>query len=117
MRANDEGFSFSATASRWTRASEGRIHFYPVYHFHGGVVAGLHLDARQRLNVTFVTGESFADLSELQGIELRADHPNQLGGFLKKWFATADLVRQSLPLISEPSDGVFRPLLADQSSP
>ncbi len=44
---------------------EGRVHLYLVYHFGGGAVAKLHLDAEQQVNITFVTGEDLTDPSRL----------------------------------------------------
>ncbi|NKL15593.1 hypothetical protein GFL78_27280 [Rhizobium leguminosarum bv. viciae] len=103
------------------QVSEGRVHFYLVYYFGGGAVAKLHLDAKQQVNITFVTGEDLADPSRLlkgsstvRTIKITSDV------FLKKnRAAIADLVRQSFTLISERCDGsgTFVTLRADQPSP
>ncbi len=101
--------------------SEGRVHFYLVYYFGGGSVAKLHLDARQQVNTTFVSGEDLPDPSTLlkgastiRTIKITSD------AFLEKnRAAIADLVRQSFTLISERFDrsGTFVTLRADQTSP
>jgi len=101
--------------------SEGRVHFYLVYYFGGGSVAKLHLDARQQVNTTLVTGEDLPDPSRLlkgastnRTIKITSD-----AFFEKNRAAIADLVRQSFTLISERFDrsGTFVTLRADQTSP
>ncbi|MCJ9670057.1 MULTISPECIES: DUF1801 domain-containing protein [unclassified Neorhizobium] len=101
--------------------SEGRVHFYLVYYFGGGAVAKLHLDARQQVNITFVTGEDLVDPSKLlkgsssvRTIKVTSD------AFLEKNRPSiTDLVRQSFALISERFDGsgTFITLRPDQPSP
>jgi hypothetical protein len=103
------------------KVSEGRVHFYLVYHFGGGAVAKLHLDSRQQVNITLVTGEDLADpskllkgTSSLRTIKVTSD------AFLEKnRSAIADLLRQSFALISERFDGsgTFVTLRPDQPSP
>lgn len=41
------------------------VHFHLVYHFGGGSVAKLHLDAKQQVTITFVTGEDLTDPAKL----------------------------------------------------
>ena len=47
------------------KVSEGRVYFYLVYYCGGGVVANLHLDGKQQVNITFATGEDLVDPSKL----------------------------------------------------
>ena len=100
--------------------SEGRVHFYLVYYLGGGAVAKLHLDARQHVNINFVTGEDLDDPSKLlkgsssvRTIKVTSD------AFLENnRSAIADLVRQSFTLMSERFDGsgTFVTLRPDQQS-
>ncbi|MBX5166787.1 MULTISPECIES: DUF1801 domain-containing protein [unclassified Rhizobium] len=101
--------------------SEGRVHFYLVYYFGGGAVAKLHLDAKQQVNITFVTGEDLADPSRLlRGSSIVRTIKITSDAFLEKnRSAIADLLRQSFTLIRQRFDGsgTFVTLRADQSSP
>ncbi|MGO7029046.1 DUF1801 domain-containing protein [Rhizobium johnstonii] len=103
------------------QVSEGRVHFYLVYYFGGGAVAKLHLDAKQQVNITFVTGEDLADPSRLlKGSSIVRTVKITSDVFLEEnRAAIADLVRQSFTLVSERFDGsgTFVTLRADQPSP
>ena len=87
--------------------SEGRVHFSLVYHFGGGSVAKLHLDAKQQATITFVTGEDLTDPAKLlKGSSSVRTMKVTSAAFLGKHRdAIDDLVRQSFALISERFDG------------
>lgn len=101
--------------------SEGRVHFYLVYYFHSGAVAKLHLDAKQQVNITFVTGEDLSDPEKLlKGSSVVRTIKISSDTYLAKHReAIADLVRQSFALIEERSEGpgIFVTLRPDQPSP
>jgi hypothetical protein len=101
--------------------SEGRVHFYLVYYFGGGAVAKLHLDAKQQVNITFVTGEDLSDPSRLLkgSSSVRTIKISSEAYLAKHSEAIADLVRQSFALIEERSEGsaIFVTLRPDQLSP
>ncbi|CDZ42287.1 Hypothetical protein NGAL_HAMBI1146_50530 [Neorhizobium galegae bv. officinalis] len=101
--------------------SEGRVHFYLVYYFGGGAVAKLHLDAKQQVNITFVTGEDLADPSKLlKGSSVVRTIKVTSDAFLEKHrSAIADLLGQSFTLISQRFEGseTFVTLRPDQPSP
>ncbi|MBW6425697.1 hypothetical protein KX729_30360 [Rhizobium sp. XQZ8] len=103
------------------RLSEGRVHFYLIYHFGGGAVAKLHLGAKQRVDITFVTGEDLTDPEKLlKGSSSVRTIKVTSAAFLEKHReASNDLERQSFALISERFDGFehFITLRPDQPSP